>query len=528
MTRVGTLTRKIRASKKRLHMSRFKLLLLPGILALALFFPTHAARADAPLRSSVSSHVLVGMTPNTGFEITCDDSLVYADPVASDGLGIVGFTIDRGDLPGARIVCLRPPAPPEVLDCTISELDTSALFCWHTDRLCWSHIEYGTSSGYYPHSSEELPELAIEHAAVLESLTPETTYYYRVVSTDAFGNGAVTDEFLFDTCPRRPDITGMTAVDVTTTSFRVIWTTSTPADSRVEYGHNESCNDGAVSLPDLVTDHGVSIEDLSPGETCYFRARSVDECGCEVVSDVSSVIAAAEALRVIAVSVLDVTPTTAAIRWWTNIPATSQVTYGTTPYCGLFTPFEADRVTNHLMVVDGLSPETLYHFRTLSVDAGGNEASSEVLEFTTEPADTPQTLSIYNVSVSVADGPVATIRWITNMPSTSLVEYGPDTDYGSSVADNEYVTNAEGGLGRHDVLDTWCRRPLPSRGAGGTRGHIHGVRGEPVVGAHTRRRPCRLHALSKTRGTSPVLHGGHGAASTDCIQRRGCEPRHVL
>jgi hypothetical protein len=404
------------------------------------------------------------MTPNTGFEITCDDSLVYADPIASDGLGIVGFTIDRGNLSGAGIVCLRPPAPPEVLDCTISELDTSALFCWHTDRLSWSHIEYGTSSGYYPHSSEELAELAVEHAAVLASLTPETTYYYRVVSTDAFGNSAVTDEFLFDTCPRRPDITGMTATDVTTTSFRVIWTTSTPADSRVEYGHNESCNDGTVSLPDLVTDHGVSIEDLSPGETYYFRARSVDECGCEVVSDVSSVTPAVEALRVIAVSILDVTPTTATIRWWTNIPATSQVAYGTTPFCGLFTPFEADRVTNHLVVLDGLSPETLYHFRTLSVDAGGNEASSEGLEFTTEPADTPPRLSIYNVSVSVVDGPAATVRWITNMPSTSLVEYGPDTDYGSSVADNEYVTQHSVMLGELEPQTLYHFRVASSAG----------------------------------------------------------------
>jgi len=440
MTRVGTLTRKIRAGKKRLHMSRFKLMLFPGILALALCFPTHAVRADAPSRSSASSHVLVGLTPNTGFEITCDDSLVYPDPIASDGLGIVGFTVDRGDFPDVGIVCLRLPAPPELLDCTISELDTIAVLCWHTDRPALSHVEYGTSSGYYAHSSEEQLELAVEHGAVLTSLIPETTYYYRVVSTDAFGNRAVTDESSFDTCPRRPDIAGMTAANVTATSFRVVWTTSTPADSRVEYGQNESCSDGTASFPDLVTDHGVSIEDLSPGATYYFRARSVDECGCEVVSDVSSVTATAEAVQVIAVSVLEVTATTAAIRWWTNVPATSQVTYGVTPSYGLFTPFEAAFVTNHLMVLDGLSPGTHYHFRTISVDAGGHDAFSADLMFTTEPADTPQSLNIYNVSVHVVDGPAATVRWITNMPSTSLVEYGPDTDYGSSVADNEEVT----------------------------------------------------------------------------------------
>lgn len=465
MIRVGTLTRKIRVGNKRLHMSRFKLLLLPGILALALCFSTHALGADAPSRSSASSHVLVGMTPNTGFEITCDDSLVCLNPITSDELGIVGFTVDRGDFPSTGTVCLRLPAPPELLDCTISELDTTAVLCWHTDRPAFSHVEYGTSSGYYPHSSEEQPELAIEHGAVLTSLTPETIYYYRVVSTDAFGNRAATGEFSFDTCPRRPDIIGPTAADVTTTSFRVVWTTTTPADSRVEYGQNESCSDGTASLPDLVTDHGVSIEDLSPGATYYFRARSVDECGCEVVSDVSSVTAAAETLRVIAVSVLEVTPTTAAIRWWTNVPATSQVAYGTTPSCGLLTPFEAGLVTNHLVVLDGLSPETLYHFRALSVDAGGHEAASADLEFTTEPADTPQSLSIYNVSVHVVDGPAATVRWITNMPSTSLVEYGQDTGYGSSVGDNDEVMQHTVVLGELEPQMLYHFRVASSAGA---------------------------------------------------------------
>ena len=440
MTRVGRLTRKIRVRNKRLHMSRFKLSFILGVLALALFFPTHAVRAEAPSRSSGSSHVLVGMTPNADFEVTCNDSLVSPDPVTSDGLGIVGFTIDGDDFPNGGIVCVRPPGSPQVLDCTIGTLDTSAVFSWQTDRPALSHVEYGTSSGHYPYSSEEQPGPTVEHSAVLAPLTPETTYFYRLVSTDAFGNQAVTDELSFDTCPLRPDIVGTAAEDVAETSFRVVWTTSTPADSRVEYGRNESCDDGAVSLPGLVTSHDVLVEGLSFATTYYFRARSVDECGCEVVSDVLSVTTVPEAVRIVAVSLLDVTSTTAAIRWWTNVPSTSQVVYGTTPSYGSSSAFEADLTTSHLVVLHGLSPETLYHFRVLSIDAEGREASSADLAFTTEPADTPERLSIYNVVVQVANGTVATVRWITNLPSTSLVEYGRDTGYGLSVADSGEVT----------------------------------------------------------------------------------------
>jgi hypothetical protein len=449
-------------------MSRFKLLVLPGALALVLSFPLHAVGAEAPSRSSDSSHVLVGMTPNADFQVTCDDSLVFPDPVTSDGLGILGFTIDGDDFPDGGIVRVRPAATaPEVLDCTIGTLDTSAVFFWHTDRPALSHIEYGTSSGHYPYSSEEQPVLAVEHSAVLAPLTPETTYFYRLVSTDAFGNQAVTDELSFDTCPLRPDIVGTTAEDVAETSFRVVWTTSTPADSRVEYGRNESCDDGAVSLPDLVTSHDVSVEGLWFATTYYFRARSVDECGCEVVSDVLSVTTVPEVVRIIAVSLLDVTSTTAAIRWWTNVPSTSQIVYGTTPSYGHSSAFEADLTTSHLVVLDGLSPETLYHFRTLSVDAEGREASSEDLAFTTEPADTPQRLSIYNVVVHVAEeGTAATVGWITNLPSTSLVEYGRDTGYGSSVADSREVTQHSVVLNALEPGTLYHFRVASSAGAG--------------------------------------------------------------
>ncbi|MFH1689216.1 MAG: fibronectin type III domain-containing protein [Candidatus Eisenbacteria bacterium] len=428
-------------------MTRLRLLPILGILALVLCVPTHTLRAESPESSSASSHVLVGMTPNAGFEITCDDSLLYNEPVASDALGIVGFTVDQSDLPDIGMICLRQPGPPLVFDCTVTELDTSAVFCWQTDRPAWSHVEYGTSSGNYSDSSPEQLDLALDHEAALGMLTPEITYYYQVRSTDAFGNWTVTNELSFDTCPRRPYITDITVADVSATSFRVAWTTTTPADSRIEYGQQSSCDDGVVLLPDPVTDHEITVGDLSMDETYYFRVRSVDDCGCEAVSDVATVTTAAEAVQIIGVSLLDVTQTTATIRWWTTVPATSQVAYGTTPDYGHFSAFGADLVTGHLIVLDGLTPGTLYHFVAISTDVGGHEATSPDLTFATTPIDETELLVIYNVSVHVVDGPAATVQWTTNLPATSLVEYGADTGYGQTAADDEKVIQHSVALG---------------------------------------------------------------------------------
>ena len=438
LARVGTLTSGDRVGNKRLQMTRLRLLLILGIFALVLCFPTHTLRAEPP-SSSGGSHVLVGMTPNAGFEITCDDSLLYDEPVASDALGIVRFAVDQDGLPDVGMIYLRHPGPPLVLDCTVSELDTSAVFCWQTDRPAWSHVEYGTSSGHYSDSSPEQLDLEINHGASLELLTPETTYYYQVVSTDAFGNWTVTDEMTFDTCPRRPYITDVTVADISATSFRVTWTTTTPADSRIEYGQQSSCDDGVVLLPDPVTDHEVTIGDLSMGETYYFRARSADDCGCEAVSGVTTVTTAAEAVQIIGVSLLNVTQTTATIRWWTTVPATSQVAYGTTPGYGHFSAFGAELATGHLVVLEGLLPEILYHFAAISTDAGGHEATSPDLTFTTAPIDGMDRLLIFNVDVRLADGPTATVLWTTNLPSTSLVEYGASTGYGQTAYDDEKV-----------------------------------------------------------------------------------------
>lgn len=440
LARVGMPVPGDRVGNKRLHMTRNRLLATLGMFALVLCIPTPNLHAESPPSSSVSAHVLVGMRPNAGFEITCDDSLLFDDPIASDALGIVRFTVDRDDLPDNGTICLRQPGPPELVNCAVSELDTSAVFFWQTDRPAWSHVDYGTSSGHYSHSTPEQLELARDHGATLELLSPETTYYYRVVSTDAFGNWTASDEQSFDTCPLRPYITDVGVADVSSTSFSVEWTTTTPADSRIEYGLQSSCDDGVVELEAAVTDHEVTVDDLATDETYYFRARSVDDCGCEAVSDVTTVTTTDDTVQIIGVSLVDVTQSTATIRWWTTVPATGQVAYGTTPEYGFFTPFMPQLFTGHMAVLDGLQPETLYHFSAISTDAEGNVASSPDLTFTTTEGDETEQLAIYNIDVHVADGPAATVEWTTNLPATSTVEYGPDSGYGQIDSDEEKVT----------------------------------------------------------------------------------------
>ncbi|HIE16935.1 MAG TPA: zinc-ribbon domain-containing protein [Dehalococcoidia bacterium] len=84
--------------------------------------------------------------------------------------------------------------------------------------------------------------------------------------------------------------------------------------------------------------------------------------------------------------------TSAAIRWETNEPSSSQVEYGTSDSYGSVAPAVPDHdptggeslgVVDHLVNLTGLEPETTYHYRVKSKDKAGNEAVSEDKTFTT-------------------------------------------------------------------------------------------------------------------------------------------------
>jgi len=76
--------------------------------------------------------------------------------------------------------------------------------------------------------------------------------------------------------------------------------------------------------------------------------------------------------------------TVAVVSWTTDVPGSSRVDYGETP--GLYeegTEEKAELVTTHKITLTGLTPETFYHYRIISVDEDGNDVTSEDLTFST-------------------------------------------------------------------------------------------------------------------------------------------------
>jgi hypothetical protein len=118
-----------------------------------------------------------------------------------------------------------------------------------------------------------------------------------------------------------------------------------------------------------------------------FRRAGTD--GVDLGADVDAIAAAAASVAAYAPSPAvsgasaTATATSATITWATNVPADSQVEYGTTAAYGNLTPLDETLTLGHSAAISGLSPRTTYHYRVLSRDYAGRLVASPDRTFAT-------------------------------------------------------------------------------------------------------------------------------------------------
>jgi hypothetical protein len=83
---------------------------------------------------------------------------------------------------------------------------TSAVIVWVTDKGSNSVVEYGIEADYG--LTSEVADIVTDHSVSLDSLSPNTTYYYRVGSTDASGNTVWSGQNIFETIGLKGDVDG--------------------------------------------------------------------------------------------------------------------------------------------------------------------------------------------------------------------------------------------------------------------------------------------------------------------------------
>jgi hypothetical protein len=186
--------------------------------------------------------------------------------------------------------CTGPDeTPPVISDVSVADItSTSALITWTTDEPATVKLTFTDLNG-----KESLiismAGLATSHSRCEVNLTPDTTYYIKVKSTDAAGNETVSEVYTFttttqgDTTP--PIISHISITGVTETSATITWTTDKPSDSNVDYGMSTSYGATASnSVVELVTSHSISLDGLNACTTYHYRLRSRAASGIGAIS----------------------------------------------------------------------------------------------------------------------------------------------------------------------------------------------------------------------------------------------------
>lgn len=368
----------------------------------------------ADSESGIGQHqiFLTGLTPDTTYYFQAMSSDLSGNSDTDDNNG-PGYTFTTN--PGAVIS-----------DVVVSHVDNNMVtIVWNTDILADTTVVYSLNSDLsVPSELQGSVVLTNAHSVDITGLDQATTYYFYVKSVDAEGNIALDnlsgDYYSFttnnDTTP--PTITtGPTSASISDTTAIIQWTTDEDANARVYFGpeSGNDISDYATSTSLAVNynrDHTVALINLATSTKYYYRVYSSDANGNSVVSDEadfttledlsleSEVLARELAARQGAavsrrqsdadataptfsnIEILNITDSSAKIRWKTDENANGFVEYGLTNSYGT-TIGSLNMSSVHEVNLNYLLPEKTYFFKVAGNDSSGNVYRSPEKSFKT-------------------------------------------------------------------------------------------------------------------------------------------------
>ncbi len=319
----------------------------------------------------------------------------------------------------------RDIIPPKLYNIEIGDVSpTSTIIRWETDELSDSLINYGLDKNYGILREPRFDKT--DHSLILEDLMPGTDYYFRITSSDAKGNQGISSDY----------------------SFR----TETIEEEEKKGDAEEVVEKGDGGFTEKITEEGkAGLDDVESGELVSLRQvlQFIEQISEETTGDQLPTAEKSEAEEVleeikekvekkaeeiitpptIILDYADVEVGTdyAIITWATDKESNSIVALAkegdydeeaADPY--VWKEGEPDELTlAHSIEVTGLTPSTIYHFQVSSESEIGLKGLSADKTFKTKSIK-PE---IFNVQVYKIEEESATLRWSTNVPCSSVIEY---------------------------------------------------------------------------------------------------------
>jgi hypothetical protein len=237
----------------------------------------------------------------------------------------------------------------------------------------------------------------------------------------------------------------------------VKWGTNELTTGKVQYGLSELYGS---NVKDLVykDQHQVTLTNLQESMEYHFIVGAVDQAGNDTTWSSNLWFETLQAPDTIPPIFLelpwpcDIDDIQAGICWETDEPSDSWVYYGIGSY-GIIDG-DADYTTEHSVILTGLTPDTEYDYYVSSTDLSGNTLESEhtrgpymqtlLVEgaFRTKPEpDVDAPIITSGPFVTYKTHNQATVKWTTDEPANTVLEYGQNQSYGDMIADSDVATN---------------------------------------------------------------------------------------
>jgi len=351
------------------------------------------------LDSSTTYYYKVKSTRTNG-GVTTDGAIYSCATTAAAGCPTCEECAECPGGGGILIVDKRDKIAPQILDIKILDIRSdSATITWTTDEDATGFVEYGRDASYGSISGQWT--YGAEHSVTLKNLLSETSYHFRVLSSDESGNLTKSANRTFTTISMAEEIElGIEdEEDEEKSKEEILAEASKRAMDIIEkFAGEVSLN---VLESTLSSQYGLieKLANLIPGPILSGEPR------VEVESDRATVYWASdkEANSLVAVAADD------------DYDAGRDEPY--TQVVG-----DAETLTrDHQVRIFGLTPNTLYHYQLRSKAGVGPTAKSRDFTFRTSM----QTLQITNYYSQIINDTTAAFKWVTNFEADSAVKFTP-------------------------------------------------------------------------------------------------------
>jgi hypothetical protein len=211
-------------------------------------------------------------------------------------------------------------------------------------------------------------------------------------------------------------------------------TSQADAASDVTYEILRSVDGTTFDIVANITSTGYLDVNLSNKTTYYYQVKSKDSAGS--ISAPSTMVSKMPEGRYTTPPEITSGPTivtdsfSAIVTWKTERATTSFVEFDNNETRLSQEQGESDLILDHSITVTGLHASTDYWYQVKSVDVDGNIKLSPLAKFTTLEAPFVSNVAITDIKLYDAY-----ITWVTNKATTTSLEYGSSTNYGSVQAD---------------------------------------------------------------------------------------------